>query len=155
MTRFNLQEYLPYLLNRSAVRIVETFAGDLRAANITLPMWRALAALRHGGPMRLGELAVLTSIEMSTLSRTVAAMSRKGLLTRTRSSSDARAVHVALAPEGFALTERLIPAALRCEAAALDGFTGAEVEMLRSLLYRLYANLQPDAALPPERRTGS
>jgi DNA-binding MarR family transcriptional regulator len=155
MTRFNLQEYLPYLLNRSAVRIVETIADDLRAANITLPMWRALAALRHGGPMRLGELAELTSMEVSTLSRTVAAMNRKGLLSRTRSSSDARAVRVALTPEGFALTERLIPAALRCEAMALDGFTGVEVEMLRSLLRRLYANLQSEAALPPERDTGS
>ncbi|HEY0525691.1 MAG TPA: MarR family transcriptional regulator [Stellaceae bacterium] len=157
MSRFNLQEYLPYLLNRSAVRIVDTFTDDLRTVGITLPMWRALAALRHGGPMRLGELAEVTSIEMSTLSRTVAAMSRKRLLSRTRSSSDARAVHVALTHEGFALTERLIPSALRCEAAALDGFTGAEVEMLRSLLYRLYANLQAETseAPPPERRTGS
>jgi MarR family transcriptional regulator, organic hydroperoxide resistance regulator len=161
MTRFNLQEYVPYLLNRCAIRGVETFVGDLRAASITLPMWRALAALRHGGSMRLGELAEMTSIEMSTLSRTVAAMNRKSLLSRTRSSSDARAVQVTLTPEGLALTERLIPAALRCEAAALDGFTGAEVELLRSLLRRLYGNLQSGAAAPAEaahsseRRTGS
>ena len=45
-------------------------------------MYRVLAALaEQGGPQRLGELALLTSIETSTLSRLATEMQRRGYLT--------------------------------------------------------------------------
>jgi DNA-binding MarR family transcriptional regulator len=138
---FDLQEYLPYLLNRCAIRIVDSFTPELRKAGISLPMWRSLAALRHDGPMRLGELARMTSIEVSTLSRIVAALQRKGLVLRERSDFDARAVRVALTTDGRALTNRITPLAMECEASALAGFTPGEAARLRDLLRQLFANL--------------
>jgi MarR family transcriptional regulator, organic hydroperoxide resistance regulator len=138
---FDLQQYIPYLLNRSAVRIADAFTDELRAFNITLPMWRVIAALWHDGAMRLGELAQLTSIEVSTLSRTVAGMEGRGLLTRNRNDPDARAVRVELTATGRTLTERIIPLALAYEEAALRGFTPDELEELKRLLRRLYDNL--------------
>jgi MarR family transcriptional regulator, organic hydroperoxide resistance regulator len=138
---FDLQQYVPYLLNRGAVRIADAFTDELRAFSITLPMWRVIAALWHDGPMRLGELAHLTSIEVSTLSRTVAGMEGRGLLTRNRSDADARAVRVELTAAGRALTERIIPLALAYERAGLQGFTPDEIDMLKRLLRRFYDNL--------------
>jgi DNA-binding MarR family transcriptional regulator len=94
--------------------------------------------------MRLGELAQLTSIEISTLSRTVATLHRRGLVLRDRSDPDARAVRVALTARGRETTLRIIPLALRCEATALAGFAPEEAEQLRRLLRRLFGNLAED-----------
>jgi DNA-binding MarR family transcriptional regulator len=149
----DLQDYLPYLLNRCALRIVDSFTGELRGFGISLAMWRSLAALHHDGAMRLGELARLTSIEISTLSRTVATLHRRGLVLRDRSDRDARAICVALTEDGRALTERIIPLALRCEASALNGFAPEDGERLRDLLRRLFANLN-EAEAAPQRHAG-
>ena len=147
----DLQHYLPYLLNRCALRIVDRFTEELRDFGISLAMWRSLAALHHDGAMRLGELAQLTSIEISTLSRTVATLHRRGLVLRDRSDRDARAVRVALTDDGRALTERIIPLALHCEASALAGFAPEEGELLRRLLRRLFANLTAADPAPTRR----
>jgi DNA-binding MarR family transcriptional regulator len=144
---FDLQDYFPYLLNRTAVEIVNAFSVDLREFGITLQMWRVLAALWHDGPMRLGELAGLTSIEISTLSRTVGAMQRKGLVSRRRGERDARAVQVALTSQGRAMTERIIPLALSCERRAIAGLSPEEGRLLRGLLRRVFEAMRR----PPER----
>jgi DNA-binding MarR family transcriptional regulator len=135
---FDLETYLPYLVNRLAVRFVATFTAELKTVGLTLPMWRVLAALHHHGAMRLGSLAERTTIELSTLSRTVAAMERRRLLTRRREEPDARALRVAPTAAGAALTRRLIPAALRCEAAALRQLSPPQAETLRMLLRRAH-----------------
>jgi DNA-binding MarR family transcriptional regulator len=147
----DLQNYLPYLLNRCAIRIVDSFTDELQAFGVSLPMWRCLAVLHHEGAMRLSDLAQLTSIEISTLSRTVAALHRRGLVRRDRSDSDARAVCVDLSTEGRALTERIIPLALHCEAAALAGFTAEDGDRLRCLLRQLFTNLGAPARTATSR----
>src|SRR5208282_6365190 len=79
---FDLASYLPYLVNRIGVRLAGAFGKELAAYGITLPMWRVLAALRHRGSQRVGRLAAATSIEVSTLSRLLAGMDRRGLVRR-------------------------------------------------------------------------
>lgn len=142
---FDLDDYLPYLVNRVATRFVATFSRDLRESGIALPMWRVLAVLWHHGPMRLGALAERTTIELSTLSRSIGGMERRGLVTRRREEPDARAVQVALTESGSALTQRLIPAALACEAAALRVLSAGEAEELRRLLRRTHEALAEPA----------
>ena len=76
---------LPYLLARLGVRMGELFARELKRDALTLPMYRVLAFLaEENGVRRLGDLADLTVMEMSTLSRLVATMQRDGLVTRVR-----------------------------------------------------------------------
>ena len=143
---FDLSQYLPYLLNRAGSRIADSFSAILKAHDMTLPMWRVLASLHHDNGQRVGALAEMTTVEVSTLSRLLGTMHRKGLVERRRPSihavgEDARAVTVHLTPAGLAMTERLIPEALRYEATALDGFTEDEARMLKSMLGRLFDNM--------------
>jgi len=138
---FDLGRFLPYLLNRAGARIATAFGGDVARYGVTLQMWRVLAALWHSGAQRLGDLAELTSIEVSTLSRLVGGMEAKGLVTRVRSDQDARVVTIDLTDDGRETTRRIIPLALHYEAVALDGLTGAEAEQLKELLRRVYANM--------------
>ena len=146
----NLTDYLPYLLNRAGSRIATSFTRELRGFDISLQMWRTLAALHHADGQRIGGLAALTSIDVSTLSRMVGGLEKKGLVRRRRTGSadgDARIVTVHLTGRGRALTERIIPLALAYEHAALAGFDGTETVMLKGMLRRLYRNMDALAGL--------
>ena len=70
---YRFSNSLPYLLARLGVRMGDLFARVIRHERLTLPMYRVLAALsEQGRPLRLGEIAELTSADVSTLSRIVA-----------------------------------------------------------------------------------
>jgi DNA-binding MarR family transcriptional regulator len=152
---FDLQIYVPYLMNRAVVRIVEAFGEELKQHDLTVPMWRVLAALWHDGPSRLADLSARTAIETSTLSRLVGTLQRKGLVSRVRSDADARAVRLDLTEPGRGLTATIIPLALECERRTLRGLSEDEVAFLRRLLHRVYKNAAAlDFAAEPLRQAG-
>lgn len=136
-----LSSYLPYLLNRAGSRIAASFSEAVREYGITLPIWRVLAALHHREGQRMGELAETTAIELSTLSRIVGTLVRRGLAERERPEDNARTVTVRRTAEGRALTERVIPLALHYEEVALAGFSAEEATLLKTMLRRVYANM--------------
>lgn len=145
--RFQLGDYVPYLLSRAGVSLAHNFSRELDEFGISFPMWRVMAALLDEGEQRLGDLARLTAIELSTLSRIAAAMEAKGLVTRRRSGQDARAVLIALTVDGRRTAETIVPRALDSESAAVAGMSEDEVRTLKQLLQRLYGNVagsEPD-----------
>jgi DNA-binding MarR family transcriptional regulator len=141
-----LDLYLPYLINRAGVSLAARFGAALRQAGVTLQDWRVLAALREHDSQRLTELAVRTSIEVSTLSRLVGGLEASGLVSRSRDSDDARAIAIRLTADGAAATATLIPAAQSLEREALAGLNEEEITTLKNLLNRIYDNM---AAQPP------
>lgn len=139
--KLNLQDFLPYLLNRAGLRIGVMFSRDIEDLDVTLPMWRVLLELWQKGDHRLGELAERTSIDLSTLSRLLVTMQRKGLIVRRRSGLDGRALSLTLTPLGMELTERIVPYALHYEDVAKRGLSDHDVEKLKKLLRIVYDNL--------------
>ena len=137
-----LNSYLPYLLNRAGTRIAVAFSEEVRPLGATLQMWRVLAALREGDGRRMGDLSETTSIEVSTLTRLVDTMEKKGLVARRRDADDARVVALHVTPAGRRLTQRITPIAERYERVALAGFTAAEADILKAALRRLYSNME-------------
>lgn len=137
----DLSQYVPYLLNRAGRRIADAFTRELAGFGVTLPMWRVMASLRSEGPQRLGDLSELTAIEASTLSRLLGHMEEQALVRRARSSGDARAITVSLTRRAAALTDRIVPLALRYEQVALNGMSDAEVAILKRLLAQMHENL--------------
>jgi len=137
-----LDSYLPYLLNRAGARIATAFSQEMRRLGATLQMWRVLAALREHDGRRMGDLSATTSIEVSTLTRLVDTMERKGLVVRRRDAGDARVVALHVTPAGRRLTQRITPIAERYERVALTGFAAAEADSLKAALRRLYANME-------------
>lgn len=147
-----LASYLPYLLNRAGARIAASFGEEVRPLGATLQTWRVLAALRERDGQRMGELSTMTAIEVSTLTRLVDAMEKKGLVLRRRDSQDARVVTLHVSRPGKRLTARILPIAERYEHVALRGFAAREVTLLKAALRRLYANM--DALENPQRKRG-
>jgi DNA-binding MarR family transcriptional regulator len=138
---YRLTDSLPYLLNRVGVRMGELFSRRIAGHGVTLPMYRVMAALWEIGDQRLGDLAAMTSIELSTLSRLVGAMKRKGLVTRSRLKDNARTVAINLTAKGKLLVEELIPIAAHFEDVAVRDFPPSGLAGLKGTLTAIYANL--------------
>ncbi len=110
--KLDLGDYLPYLVNRVGSIIAEQFGAEALAEHgLSIAMWRVMAVLAANGSQRQIDLAELTSIESSTLSRLVTRLVRMRLVTRSRSTRSNREVAVKLSPKGSALVARLIPIA--------------------------------------------
>jgi DNA-binding MarR family transcriptional regulator len=138
---FDLGQYLPYLVNRAGMRLAVNFGKDIREQGVAVQEWRVLAALAAAGSQRLSDLAGLTSIDLSTLSRLVSRMARGGLVRRSRANGDKRERRVALTAKGGRTTRAIIPTARRYELVALAGLSAQEARLLKRLLARVYANL--------------
>jgi DNA-binding MarR family transcriptional regulator len=127
----------------------ELFSRRIASYDVTLPMYRVMAALWEVGDQRLGDLATMTSIEISTLSRLIGAMKRKGLVSRSRLKDNGRTVAINLTVKGKALVEELIPIAVHFEEVAVREFSAAAVGELKTSLEQIYASL---GSLEPEIR---
>lgn len=138
-----LDHYLPYLINRVGSAVAEAFTVEaLARRNLSLAMWRVLAALSNNGEQRQIDLVSMTSIDASTMSRLVTRLVRAGLVTRSRSKTSNREVVIALSPKGRATVEGLIPIAQGMEKVASAGIPAKELEVVKKTLRTMYANLK-------------
>ena len=138
---YRLTDSFPYLVNRVGSRIGEVFSRRLAEHDLTLPMYRVMAALRERGDQRLSDLAEETSVEISTLSRLVSTMAARQLVSRDRAADNARTVQINLTDLGRLLLDQLIPLAIQHEAVALRGFEPEAAARLKHDLRRIFENL--------------
>ena len=142
-TKLDLGDFLPYLVNRAGMIIAEQFSIETLAPHrLSIVMWRVMAVLVSNGGQNQINLAELTSIDASTLSRIVTRLVRLGLLTRTRSTTSSREVVVMLSAKGNALVARLIPQAYEIESAAAAGLSADELAIVKRCLRRIYGNMK-------------
>ncbi len=132
---------LPYLLNRVGVRMGELFANELAADSLTVPMYRVLAALTEVDDQRLTDLSAMTTVEMTTLSRLVAAMEKRGMLGRQRPVDNLRTVQISLTAAGRELAARLCPRAAHYEQVAMMGLSADDAGKLKAALANVFENL--------------
>jgi DNA-binding MarR family transcriptional regulator len=153
--RFELADYIPYLINRVAVGMVKYFARDLKRYGLNIQKWRILAAVLSRSECRFGELARITSIDGPTLSRLVARLQRDGLLRCRPLASDSRTFLASLTPKGRALANRVLPRAFAAEAAMVEGLTPAAIAAFARTLNTMYDNLgRPHPSFDePKRRS--
>jgi DNA-binding MarR family transcriptional regulator len=90
----------------------------IRLATNDIPplQFSALATLDKHGPLRSGELAQREAVTAPTMTRVLAALAERGLVTRESDPTDARSVRVSLSPAGIEALTRI-----RSERTALLG----------------------------------
>lgn len=145
---YRLTTSFPYLVRRVGVRIGELFEREIESFGVSVAMYRVLAVLCEQDGQRLGNLSRLTTIELSTLSRLIGAMTRKGLVTRSRPKDNGRIVEISLSARGRKLAEDLMPMAAHYDRVAISGLSDSDIGKLKSLLQIAYDNLDKlEAAL--------
>lgn len=78
----------------------KTGAADVPTAELTTPQAIGLRVVVLGGPLRMGALAEELGVTVATASRTVDALTARGLVRRDSDPDDARAVRVVATPAG-------------------------------------------------------
>lgn len=140
--QIGLQQFAPYLMNRIMGRYNATLREDFRRQNRTIPQVRTLAVLSVTEGITVGDLAVFTVIEQSTLSRTLDTLEAQGLVRRETGETDTRVRKVFLTDEGRAEFNRAWPAMHDAFETMFDGIDDTEYAALIGTLQRMLANIR-------------
>ena len=99
---------------REQIRILERKLGLLKknngsccAAALTLAQCHALVEIGRDKIISLKELSIILAIDMSTTSRTVDGLVKKGYVQRIPSREDRRSVEISLTESGFEIFETI------------------------------------------------
>lgn len=133
---------IPYLLRQVAERLGRSLNEALRPFEQTPSVYRVLIALARCSPARITELAELTLIEPSTLSRTVDRMESDGLVTRTSGNDDGRTVQVAITANGRAFLDSILPAVAAQYEWSIHDVPTRDLKAMRAALKAMLHNLK-------------
>lgn len=132
---FDLQEFLPYLLNQAAEATSASFAHIYQGEfGITRTQWRVLANLGRFGAMTARDICRISHIEKTKVSRAVAGLEQAGLIARTPSPADRRAEILSLTESGDGAFADLGQRALAYDRALRAEIGHEDAEVLQRLL---------------------
>ncbi|GAA3638173.1 MarR family winged helix-turn-helix transcriptional regulator [Streptomyces chitinivorans] len=103
-----------------------------------------LATMRRSGPpyrLNPAELMRSAMVTSGAITQRLDRLEARGLVARSPSETDGRAVHVTLTEEGRALIDRVLPDHLATEHRVLAGLTNARQDELAVLLRELLESL--------------
>ena len=104
-----LWHFAPYLMNRIMGRYNANLQSALRAQSLTTAKTRTLAVLTVVPGLTINELSVYAVTEQSTMSRTLEALEKAGLVRRQERESDARVREIYLTEKGRSEFDRVWP----------------------------------------------
>jgi DNA-binding MarR family transcriptional regulator len=143
---FVLEQHLFFWFTQVLDRRDRQLASALKADGLRAPEWRVLATLHSRHRLSMSELAELTSIERTTLSRVVERMVRTGWVMRLTDASDARVTRLALTASGERLFARIWPAVWRVNEMAMTGLPEPAIGLVRWALQEMFRNFNTSAA---------
>lgn len=145
---FDLEQFLPYLLNQAAEATSKSFQARYKSAyGMTRTQWRVLANLGKFGAATARDICRISHIEKTRVSRAVASMEAEGWLARHPSPDDRRVEILSLTARGAAVFRDLGQRAVaydRALRAQLGAQLGAQsAGQLDALLRQIAALSEP------------
>ena len=134
----HLEQFLTYrlnvlsnMLNRQMERFYKQRFG------VSLPDWRVLANLGRFQDMSVRDLAAHSQMDKALVSRTVARLVKRGLVTSRPDASDGRLVALSLTTAGQAMYEAIIPLARKRQQRLMNCLDSYEQQAINSALDKL------------------
>jgi MarR family transcriptional regulator, organic hydroperoxide resistance regulator len=145
-----------YLLARTMGRYSIDMENALHAIDMDLPSWRALMIVAENNPSSVSEIADRAVMRLSTMTRVVQRLEKRGLLKVRRRKGDARVTEVYINSKGVRAAQQVRQIASRFYNLAFHDFEAAEIGALNVLLRRVFGNLalQPEGNSASERTLG-
>ncbi|HVW68422.1 MAG TPA: MarR family transcriptional regulator [Steroidobacteraceae bacterium] len=115
-----LARFVPFRLNRLAVAVSEHLAAIYRERfGLDIPEWRVMATVGPERGCTAQYIAGSTRMHKTRVSRAIAHLEERGLMTRVTSTEDRREMELRLTKAGRRMYEELVPLALERERALL------------------------------------
>jgi DNA-binding MarR family transcriptional regulator len=137
---FDLEEFLPYILNRAAERASLEFQKVYKARyGMLRTEWRVLFHLGRYGEMTARAICDRGGLHKTKVSRAVKTMEQSRLLTRTTLTEDRRHEVLRLTTVGQAAYRDLSQHAVQFDTGLTAMFSPHEIAILRSCLRKISA----------------
>jgi len=127
-----LDQFLCLDLYATSRAVMKAYTPLLAPLGLTYPQYLVMVALWEKDAQQVNELAERLSLDSGTLSPLLKRLEAAGLLGRSRSRDDERAVQVALTATGRALQKKAPEVVSRIE--ELFGLRAAEMQQLKTTL---------------------
>lgn len=138
---FDLETFLPYLLNQAAETTSHGFQAIYRERHgFTRAQWRVLANLGKFGSMTARDICAISQIEKTKVSRAVAALEQVGMLERAPSEADRRAEVLSLTGYGREVFAQLGGLAVGYDRRLREILGEMQADQLTALLRQLMAS---------------
>ena len=151
-TEFQLEKHMFFWITQVLEARNRRLARVLRKLDLRVPEWRVLASAYARQHLSMGELAEQSSIDRTTLSRTVDRMVDAGWISRISDSADMRVTRLRLTKAGSEMFNKVWPLIEEVNAAAARTLPEAAVGMVTWALSEMKRNLdqQTEAAIQEE-----
>jgi DNA-binding MarR family transcriptional regulator len=137
MAKLQLEQFLPYRLNRIASAVSQDFRSVYGPHHdLTIPEWRVLATLGQFEEISAKEIGQHSSMHKTKVSRAVRALEERRWLKRRESDEDRREEILTLTALGQKAYRDIVPKAMAFERRILDEL-GPEAVPLLAVLERL------------------
>ena len=114
----------------------------LKSFQCSAPAWRVLSNLAEQDGHSVNDLAELSVMERSNLSKLLESMEKDGLIERRAPDDDKRKVAVFLTPPGRQLFDESLPLVLRYYAEFLSGISRSEMTVFMDVLRKIKSNIR-------------
>ncbi len=135
---FDLQLFVPYLLNQAAEQASLDFQQVYKGRyGMLRTEWRVLFHLGIYGEMTATEIGDRARMHKTKISRAVQKLTERRYLARVRDDADRRSEWLSLTPQGRVVYDDLRRVAEEYDTALTTGFSVQDVTRLRSMLQAL------------------
>ena len=137
---YNPEDSIGRLIADVSGRLLAAFDEEMTGKGITGAQWVILMRIANGCGTTAAELCRFSRYDTGSMTRMLDRLEEKGLICRSRSSTDRRIIRLELTEAGRALYPLLPPVAVKVLNTHLKGFTQAELELFKGFLQRMRAN---------------
>jgi DNA-binding MarR family transcriptional regulator len=135
-----LEEFLPYRLNVCSSLVTQALSRIYAARyRMAVPEWRVLVTLGGLGPMTAKAIGRHSHMHKTKVSRAVALLERRKLVSRRANRADLREAFLSLAPAGRDVYNELAPAALTFVQQLIETMDPADRDVFDRALSKLIA----------------
>ena len=137
---YEIGKSIGYLLGRAKNMLSLGVEQEVSGLDMTHAQAICLMMLAKGEATTVTDLARNLYTDAGSVTRLLSRMEKRGLIARTRRDDDRRVVDLSITAEGHAMVEQLPAAFCNVMRRHFDGFTHAEIAVLRDMLVRVIAN---------------
>ncbi|MDH7796533.1 MULTISPECIES: MarR family winged helix-turn-helix transcriptional regulator [unclassified Beijerinckia] len=144
--RLILSEFLPYRLSITMQAVSEGLATRYsHEFGITVPEWRVISALGEHQEMTARDIALHARMNKTMVSRAVATLLQRNVISRRENSGDRREAFLKLARRGHDIYAAIVPMALDYERKLLRDLPKADIALLDKTLTLLLHRADEEA----------
>ncbi len=139
---FRIADWPFYLVAQAEGQYAMCMDQALRKMNLDLASWRALMLLHEQNPSSVSEIADRAVMRLSTMTRVVQRLEKRGMARLQRRASDARVTEVFITGAGESAVTEIRNLASSIYAVAFRNVSATEIATLNRILGKICANLQ-------------